>query len=442
MGSVLVLGGIYAKYFGLSLTDIALVMLIARVADAVTDPLVGYYSDRLRERCGSRKPMILLGALLVVPCSYYLVVPPEGVSITYFACWYVMFYIAWTLFLIPMMAWANDFTRDSREKTLVFSAINIAGQVGGALFYLLPMLPFLTSTDITPEVLKLSVFVGAALFIPGVLLAMKYVPNGLPAASSEISSETQPQRHKSSSLKKMLAILAGLYTNRPFLLYVAIMILTGLASGMWMGLFFIYVDVYLELGTFFAKLSLLGMICGVIAVPLWYRLVLKIGKRTVWLLCVAMAACAYGSLCFLLPGDEAATALLSLKLLIALAGAGVGIASGPILCDIIDYGRFKDPVERGGLYFSTYGLLIKLFVALGAALSLAIAGWMGFDAQAQTQTQTENGIFGLWIGVSWIPALLMGLSLFLIAALPLDERRMLIVRRRLQRRVSMAEQRC
>ena len=51
-----VLGGIYAKHFGLSLAAIASVMLIARIFDAVTDPVIGYYSDRWRIRTGSRKP--------------------------------------------------------------------------------------------------------------------------------------------------------------------------------------------------------------------------------------------------------------------------------------------------------------------------------------------------------------------------------------------------
>ena len=47
---IAVLGGIYAKYYGLSLTSIAAVILAAKLFDAVTDPLIGYYSDRWRLR--------------------------------------------------------------------------------------------------------------------------------------------------------------------------------------------------------------------------------------------------------------------------------------------------------------------------------------------------------------------------------------------------------
>lgn len=51
---IAVLGGIYAKHFGLSLKSIAAVMLAAKIFDAVTDPLIGCYSDRWRLKTGSR----------------------------------------------------------------------------------------------------------------------------------------------------------------------------------------------------------------------------------------------------------------------------------------------------------------------------------------------------------------------------------------------------
>ena len=41
---IAVLGGFYAKYFDLSLSSIATVVLAAKIFDAITDPLIGYYS--------------------------------------------------------------------------------------------------------------------------------------------------------------------------------------------------------------------------------------------------------------------------------------------------------------------------------------------------------------------------------------------------------------
>ena len=51
-----ILAGVYAKNFDISLTALGTAMLVARIFDAITDPLIGYLSDRTRTRLGPRKP--------------------------------------------------------------------------------------------------------------------------------------------------------------------------------------------------------------------------------------------------------------------------------------------------------------------------------------------------------------------------------------------------
>ena len=76
-GPLGIIQGIYAKYFGFSLTTIAIVFMIARLFDAVSDPLIGYLSDRYYQRNGSRKRFVLLGAILLFTSSYLLYVPAD-----------------------------------------------------------------------------------------------------------------------------------------------------------------------------------------------------------------------------------------------------------------------------------------------------------------------------------------------------------------------------
>ena len=79
-----IIQGVYAKYFGIPLTTIAAVLILARVFDSITDPLVGFYSDRYHRRVGNRKPFIIIGCVLFVISSYFLFVPFgfDTVSIT------------------------------------------------------------------------------------------------------------------------------------------------------------------------------------------------------------------------------------------------------------------------------------------------------------------------------------------------------------------------
>ena len=63
MGPIGIVQGIYAKYFGLELTTIAAVLLVARLFDGITDPIVGYWSDRSYAKGGSRKLFVVSGSV-------------------------------------------------------------------------------------------------------------------------------------------------------------------------------------------------------------------------------------------------------------------------------------------------------------------------------------------------------------------------------------------
>ena len=107
-----VLSGLYATHHGLALSSIAMVMLIAGIFDAVTDPLIGYFSDRYHARTGTRKPFIIGGALLSIISAYFLFIPigfapfdafdpgeigHVKVSSAYFLCALLSFYFAYRM---------------------------------------------------------------------------------------------------------------------------------------------------------------------------------------------------------------------------------------------------------------------------------------------------------------------------------------------------------
>ena len=62
--------------FGLSLAFVGLVLALSRVFDGLTDPLIGFYSDRIRTRWGRRKPFMLIGTPIFVVGVVLLWIPP------------------------------------------------------------------------------------------------------------------------------------------------------------------------------------------------------------------------------------------------------------------------------------------------------------------------------------------------------------------------------
>lgn len=428
LGPIAVLGGIYAKHYGLTLASIASVILFARLFDAVTDPIIGYYSDRWRIRIGSRKPMMLMGAIFLVPCSYFLFVPGGEVSTIYFASWYLLFYLAFTLFVIPYTAWVNEFTVDTKEKTLIFSVYAMIAPIGGALFFAVPLLPFFPSTEITPQILQVTVIIGAVLLLPGLMIALKVVPDGPPPEPLPVADTENLQ----STTSQIIDVIRAMLRNKPFVLFVMAFMCLGIGSGMWGGMFFIYVDSYLKLGEEFAKISLWGMGCGFAAVPIWYRLTLLLGKRKAWLAGMSILIAVYFCTRLLSPESSGVYELFALNMLMVFGGSSMVVIAAPMLCDAIDYGRLKDHAERNAVYFSIFSLLTKMQGAIGGALGMGIAGWFGFDVLASEQT--ASGLLGLHLGVAWLPALFVGMAMFFIAIMPLSEERMTVIRRRLSAR--------
>ena len=173
-----VVQGIYAKHYGLALTTIASVVLFARLFDAITDPIIGYLSDKSRIKSGTRKPTMILGAIVLASSGYLLYSPPNDVSALYFAFWFMVFYLGYTLFEVPHMAWGGEISKDTQEKNQTYTLRAVSAYIGAAFFYSIPLLPIWETTGVTPGTLKFSAIVSGLLILPLLYLCMKRVPDG------------------------------------------------------------------------------------------------------------------------------------------------------------------------------------------------------------------------------------------------------------------------
>ena len=174
-----VLSGIYATHHGLALSAISMVMLIAGLFDAFTDPCIGYLSDRYHARTGSRRPFVVAGSLLLIPCAWFLLNPGEGVTVIYFLLWFLMFELSMTLFQIPHLTWGGEISPYSEEKSRVYAYRAYAGYAGMIIFSLIPLLPFYQGTKITPEAMRILVIVAGVLVLPALYLMFRYAPLGV-----------------------------------------------------------------------------------------------------------------------------------------------------------------------------------------------------------------------------------------------------------------------
>jgi GPH family glycoside/pentoside/hexuronide:cation symporter len=424
---VTLLPSIFAKYYGVSLVGLGVTLFALRAFDSITDVLIGHFSDRYRQRNGTRKPFVLAGGLLVLPCAYFLVNPPGGeVTVLSFTLWSAAFYLCYTLFNIPKFAWAGELTTVPQERTFIFSALAFVAKCSGLLIYTIPFLPFFETTEITPEVLRFAVAVGIVLMLPTLYLLVTVAPNGLPPTKKE----AQVKSHR-ANFKEYLLILK---LNKPFQLFVVAYLFIGLGTGIYSGLLFLYIDVFLGLGEDFAKMSLIGLVAGLALTPVGYKLSVRLGKRSNWGLSVVLQLCAMLYASTLSPGEATLVDLIIIQMIIVFAGITMVIVAPAMLNDVIDYGSLNIDSGSRGVFMALYIFILKLEGALAVSLGLALAGWLGFDATATEQT--TEGAFAIRFTMCWLPAGITALGLYFIAKYPLTDSHMAIIGRRLQQRAA------
>ena len=411
--------GIYAKYFGLSLGVIATVVTVAKLVDAITDPLIGYYSDRYKEKRGTRKPWLVVGSLGFLVSSYFLYSPPENVSAGYFLAFFCLTYLAWTIVEVPHLAWGGELISSSHDKTRIYSVRTFFQFLGTLAFMAIPLLPFLKGQGFTPETLQWSVIFCAVIALPLVTICVKSVPDG--------KFRAPPVKKASREL-----FIKSFIQNKPLLILLTGMLFSGTSSGVFLGINFIYADSYLGLGENLPTIYTIGVVISLLAIPLVYSFSRRFEKATIWVagqFAFASVIAAHG---LLAPGPSTLilfTILLTAQTFIA---AVLNCMYPSILSDIGDYGRWKFGSDRTATYFSAYLFIGKATIGIGSGIGLAIANWYGFDPK--DATHSEEGIFGLKIAAAYLPGLLGCMSLYFFAKLPLNERRHNIISKRLESR--------
>jgi Na+/melibiose symporter-like transporter len=447
MGSLAIVHSIYAKYFGIGLTTIASILLLARVFDAFTDPLMGFLSDRYRARTGSRKLFVVLGAITFVLSAFFLFIPGEfapfktidfettqlePVSSLYFLVVLFLFYAAFTLFEIPHLAWASDIARTTDDKNRIFTLRSMAVSLGVLVFVLVPLLPMFDSNEITPQTLQWAFIFGAMLLLPLLYICIKRVTDG-PQRQDVKPAPVGPKVSHSARVAEFLTLV---FSNKPFLLFLLASSFTIIGISMMVSVMFFFIDGYLGLGNEFAVITAVSWAVSLATLWFWYKLFTSRGKKFSWILLLLLVSVALLAYTRLEPGNDNFLALMLMKSLVNMVCGAMWALIPAQLSHIVDYDTWKNGGERSATYYSLYNLVLKSSGALGGAAGLALAGWFGFDATSTSQS--DSGVLGLHAALAYGPCVFFLLAMVFVFLNPINETRHQSIRKRLDRREARA----
>jgi Na+/melibiose symporter-like transporter len=418
-----ILPALYAEHRAASLAAIGTVFMIARLFDAVSDPVIGYLSDITRSRFGPRKPWIAGGGLVSMIAIPFLYIPPQDAGTVYFFAWTSVLFVGWTMMVIPYNAWTTELTGDYQERARLFAYRNGILYTGALISSLAPILlfPLTGNTEFSLEFFRYLALALLVLIPVSIGIALYNVPQGESMAIERPTLRGIPQ---------------ALRRNRVMWLFVAVSFLGALAQGMAGALEFLWMSNYLQLGPYVPLLFSLGVAISLGSIPLWYKLVERFGKHLPWAISSLVFALVSPLVFFVSPGLDSLPVLLFLITVWGFVKATSAVAAQSMLADIIDFDTLKTGVNRAGNYFSLLTLLSKGCLALGAGLGLALVGFFGYDPST---VNDDDAVFAFLAVFCLVPAVLMAINGLLILRYPLNERRQGIVRKRIEQLAERAQ---
>jgi GPH family glycoside/pentoside/hexuronide:cation symporter len=389
---------------------IALVKAVARAFDALTDPLMGWVTDRTRTRWGRRRPWMMLGAPLAALAFIALFAPPESLTpetaAIWFAASYILYYLFHTIYEIPHGGLGPELTLDYNERNVLFGwrAPFIVG--GTMVAATLP--PFLIAALGGP---RAGYFAFALIF--GVLLTVLYANLVVQVRERRDFVERVPN--------PLVPGVRRVMRNRPFRVLLAVYVtgsISGAIPGLMMPFFTKYVlqpenyDLWLGIFLFVYFAS------GFVTLPFWIALARRVGKKRAWI--ASFVPGLTGSLMiFFLPGPGD---LLMTAVILSWAGSAfsAGLFLGPSMqADVIDYDELYTGLRREAQYNGLWSVMSKFTVIPSMAIPLAVMATYGYVPnvpQTETVQTVIRAIFGL------TPAITTAIAFVVALRFPIDQR--------------------
>lgn len=415
-----VLPGVYAKYFGLSAAAIATALLVTRVFDAVSDPLIGHLSDITRSGLGRRKPWIATGTLITALAIWQVSQPDTSGDVAlHFTFWSILFYLGWTMMEIPHTAWGSELTSDYDGRNRVFFTRTLFSILGPLCFAAIPVVIVAPTTEMTPQVMS-AVALAFILFAPFCIGAsILFVP-----AQAVIRTE--------ATETGLVSAFSAIRSNLLFWRLIGIFLIGGFAAGINGTLLFIYVDTYLAIGEKLPYAFGAMFVAALLGLPLWLFALRFIDKHRAWALSLGMASLWVIAPALLDPGEGAFIPFLVMSVGLALSAGAGAMVPFSLLGDVIDYDEFKRGSNRAGAYFSVFTFAVKLNAAIGGSVAFGLLAFFGYDPAATNNTAAS--VTGLKATYAVIPGMLFLAAAFSVYWFPLNRRKHQTVARALARR--------
>jgi len=440
----------YSNIFGLSLAHAGTLVLVTKLYDAVSDPVMGLIADRTNTRWGKYRPYLLWIAIPFAVAGVLAFFTPQTDNYTfkhvYAYVTYILMMTVYTAINVPYGAMLGVMTDDSREKS-VFSSFRMFFAFIGSFIAMGSFEPLLklrqsimgtlpaewTLADSTPADWTIAVSVIG--IVCAVLFILSFVMTRERVTEAEMAKESVKENSDETAKTSVAEDLKALVANGPWWMLlgggIAILLFNCVRGG---AAAYYFADVLGTNAIFTLALFLtVGEISQLVGVVVTVPVSEKIGKKATFLL-VLVAVTVLSIIVAFLPETPAGMwALLVSQILICIA---IGINS-PLLwsmfADVADYSELKNGRASTGLIFSSSSMAQKFGAAFGSAIVLWVLMAFGYD-NAKGAVQTPEALATIKALISWIPAIGSAAGIAIMLGYPLTDKKMSEIRQELSKK--------
>ena len=422
----------YSNVFGLSLADAGILMLVTRIWDAVSDPMMGIIADRTKTRWGKYRPYLLFFALPFAVCGILLFTTPENGKVVWAYVTYLLMMTVYTGINVPYGSLLNVMTADSDEKS-VLSSYRMFFAYGGSFIALFAWEPLCNMFDKTRIATEGTGGLEAISTNPAAWQNAMIVIASCCLVLFILSFLLTKEHVKSESTVSVGQDLKLLLKNKPWWILIGAALASNLFNtvrGTTTAYFFAdYIQQMVSLdgkwaflvsaGIFLSIGEIANMAGVVLAVPMSRHL----GKKSTYILSMA-ALIVLSAAFFFLPATAGGYwAMLAFQLVISVFTGVISPLVWSMYADVADYSELKDGTASTGLIFSSASMAQKFGGAFGGSAVMWLLAAFGYNTIAGA-VQTETAILGLRILMSWVPALVAALSILVVWFYPLTKKKM------------------
>lgn len=410
----------FTDVFGIAASIAGTIFLVSKIWDGVSDPIMGYISDRTSTRWGQKRPYLLFGAPFL-GLSFFLLFAsppiPDSWKPIYALILFLLVCTFYTVVTIPYSALTPALTLDTNERSnltgyRMFCAILGSLIVAGATKPLISIF----SSPLTGFRITIGIY---SIFVVVIILVTFF-------------SVREPVRQTSHENYSLTDIIKIIKSNPPFIVLTVGMILHLAAVGILAAMVNYYFKYTMDNESFTTIALLCIFVSAALALPFWVFVAKKLSKRASFNLGMGLLALMLITLFFIRELNIAV--IIPIFIL-----AGIGISTiyfSPIamIPDTVEYSQWKTGLRREGILYSFFYFGQKLASALAGFFAGHGLGIIGFEPN---KVQSIQVLEGIRIITTFAPIVLIIAGIIFISFYPIDETLHRKIVREIQQRDSM-----